>query len=158
VVVVESAAPPDLIVNSWPLRDEPLAATITLAVALTVSIAAGYLAGSLLFGLASAAALLLALRGWWLPVEYQLNELGVKQTIFGRGQRTPWHDWGGYRLHSRGVILLPEAVASPLDTLRGIYIPYLHQRDELVEIVERHLSDQRLVGQPQADRQSASDE
>ena len=139
VVVVDGVALPELTICSWPLRDEPVAAAVVLLMAAGVSITAAVVARSYLVGVASALALLLALRSWWLPAEFHVNELGVKRTTWGRSQRTPWREIAAYELCASGVLLLADSEASPLGLLRGIYVPYQTQRTALMAMVEQHL-------------------
>src|SRR6187455_554022 len=108
VVVVEDITPRTLAVHSWPLRDEPLASSVLLVIALAVGFGVGFAGQSVLAGIASSMALILALRNLWLPAEYQLDALGVRRTMLGRSRQTPWREIGGYQIGSSAIVLSPD--------------------------------------------------
>lgn len=140
VVVVEGHSP-EMRLTSWPLADAPLPTAVILALALAGSIAAGIAASSVLFGLASLTALAVALRRLWIPAEFHLAELGVTQTMLGRRWRIPWRAWTGYQIRERGVLLMPDDDRSRIGGLKGLYIPWGEQKEELVALVEHYLRD-----------------
>jgi hypothetical protein len=151
VVIVDDVAPPDITIVSWPMRDQPFASAIVFAIAVGASIGAGFIAGSVVVGLLSAAALLVALRHWWLAAEFHLNELGVKRTLWGRSRRTPWREIAGYQLRREGVALLVDGDTSPIAMLRCMYIPYLARRETIVALVEYNLRGEHVVRQASPD-------
>jgi hypothetical protein len=139
-VLVDDPTSPALTIESWPLRDEPIASTLLLGTSLVVGLAVGLVGQNWLIGLASALALVLALRGLWLPAEYQLNELGVRRTVLGRSRRTPWREIGGYQIGSTALALWPDRQFTLRSMLRGMTIPYGDRRDQLVAIVEHYMT------------------
>lgn len=140
VVVAEGSPPRALTIESWPMRDEPLASSLLLGFAIAVGIAASWIAQNGLTGVACATALLLALRHLWMPAEFQINELGVRRTVLGRSRRTPWREIGGYQIGSTAIAIWPDQEPSLQNVLRGVYIPYGRQRDQLIAIVELYMS------------------
>lgn len=149
VVVVDSAAPPDVTLHRWPLRDEPVTAACTLLCAAVFSLVAGIFAASVLFGLASTIALAIALRAWWLPTELHMNHLGVKVTMHGRSRRIMWSEISDYELRPAGAMLWMNSPARPYGLPHGLYIPYLVQRTEIIAMIEYYVK-QRMVRQPNA--------
>jgi hypothetical protein len=137
IVVVDGAAPREVTISSWPLRDEPLSVAIAVIAAAALGIGVGYAAASIVVGIAATAALLAALRNLLLPAQFQLNELGVRQLILGRSRRITWREIADCHVGERGIVLL--LADSPQSLLRGVYVPFLQQRDELLTIVEHHL-------------------
>ena len=124
----------------WPLRDEPVASSIVFCVSLLVSIGIGYLGGTFWWGGIAAIALSVSLWRMWLPVHFQLSELGVIQTVVRRTWRRPWESFVGYEVRNDGVLLLPEEDNSLLGRLKGLYISFGNQRGEILEVVSEHLS------------------
>ena len=139
VVVVDDTTPSELMIHWWPLRDEPLSVAIVVAVVAAVGIGAGVISSSAFVGLASAAALTIALRDYLLPADFHLNELGVKKSTFGHSRRTPWREIADYRVGKQGIMLLADRDAGPLNNMHGIYVPYRGERTALVALVEYYL-------------------
>lgn len=138
VVVVDEQSP-SCEFSRWPLRDEPVAASIVICVTLLVSSGIGYLGGTLWWGVVAAMALAISLWRMWIPVETQLSELGVIQTALRRTWRRPWDTFVGYEVRNDGVLLLPVEDNSMLGRLKGLYISFGDQRDDILEVVDEHL-------------------
>lgn len=123
----------------WPLRQQPLAVLTALAAALGVGwlIAAAYERAWL--GALTAGLLLVA--GWrmWLPVTYELGASGVCQVVLGRRRRIPWAAVACYAVRGEGVLLVPDIQVAPLSPLRGLYVPWRDQRDQVLASVEYYL-------------------
>jgi hypothetical protein len=87
------------------------------------------------------AAGLLALTLWrtLLPVTFEIGVSGVTQVVVGRRRRISWPAIRGYEVRGNGVVLVPDAEITPLSPLRGLYIPWLDQRDRVLAAVEYYL-------------------
>lgn len=140
-VIVLDEQSPELELRRWPLRDEPTTATIVLAVLLLISTGIGFIGGSIWWGVASAFALLVSQWRMWLPVEFRFSELGVVQSCLRRTWRIRWDHLRGYEVHNDGVLLLPDEQNLALARLKGIYVPFGHEREELLEIIAHYLDD-----------------
>lgn len=138
VVVVDEESP-SCEFSRWPLRDETVASVIVLAVIVLVSIALGYFGGSFWWGVVAILALLVSQWRMWIKVEYQLCDLGVIQTVWNRTWRRPWDAFAGYEVRHEGVLLPPEEDSSTLGRLKGLYISFGTNRDDILGVVSRHL-------------------
>ena len=138
VVVVDEQSP-RCEFSRWPLREERLASAIVLGVMVLVSVGIGYLGGTFWWGVVAAAALAVSLWRMWLPVEFQLSELGVSQSTVRRSWRRPWDTFAGYEVRNEGILLLPLEDNSLLGRLKGLYISFGNQRDEILEVVSEYL-------------------
>ena len=87
-------------------------------------------------GLLVFAALGLAAWRLWIPVRFEFSSNGVIQTVMGRRRRIPWAEFDRYEIRRRGVLLLADADPSPLGALRGLFVRWQNQRDELLEILD----------------------
>src|SRR5688572_21893241 len=84
-------APEEVILASWPLRQQPLSSLAMFAVAGATSGLVGWAAGQWLVGMVAGLALATTLWRTWLPVRYIINGRGVTQVIFGRQRLIPWN-------------------------------------------------------------------
>jgi hypothetical protein len=132
-------APEELVLVDWPLRQQPLGSAAALLLAISASSLAGWVTRSPLVGAAVAAVLLLTLWRKLLSVRYELGGGGIVQSVFGWRRRVPWTAILHYELDSRGVLLLPDAVATPLSPLRGLYLPWGDKRDEVLAHLDYYL-------------------
>ena len=132
--------PAEVRVDCWPLRDDWPRAWLVIAGTVAFAAIAGETAGSTALGVASMAALNVALWRLWMPVRFELGHQGVVQSVLGRRRRTAWKDVDHCRIGTAGILLLPHQDTSPLACLRGLYIPYRQQREELLDLVDYYLS------------------
>ena len=129
-------APQPVQLANWPLRDDCVRAWFMATSLVAISAIAGWMAGSLVMGLVVFAAFVIAAWRLWLPVRFEVTSKGVTQTVLGRRRRIPWTEFARYECRRKGVLLLTEGEASPLATLRGLFIRWHNQRDELLELLE----------------------
>ena len=132
-------APEQCALLIWPLRQQPLCVLTALAAALGV----GWLIGSAYerTWLGALTAGLLVVTSWrmWLPVTYEVGASGVGRVVLGRRRRIPWAAVGGYEVRGEGVLLVPDIQVTPLSPLRGLYVPWLDQREKVLASVEYYL-------------------
>ena len=137
-VIVVDGPSPELQMLHWPLRDEPIATAASLCVALAISAGIGLMAASIVWGIVAAVALMLSLWRMWVPVEFRFCRLGVIQTALRRSWRIPWTSLAGYEVRQAGILLLPDDDNSILGRLKGLYIPWGEQKDELLALIDHY--------------------
>jgi len=135
--------PPGLKWRHWPLRDEwrvhlPIVLVFTLAV---VSVA--ITTQELWVTLATLAIGLVVLWRWWLPVEYEFGSKGISQSYFGWRHLTPWRNIRRFEARPHGVMLFPLADATPLDPLRGLFVPYGTHREDMLQCLAFYVGQNR---------------
>jgi hypothetical protein len=123
------AAPEEVTVGDWGLRDRPLGSSVAVTVAAGASWVAAWGTGNMLAGLLVAAVLAIILWRTWLPVRYQLSGSGVAQSIFGWRRQVPWTAIQSHEVKGSGVLLLADAGQSPLGPLRGFFVPWGNHRE-----------------------------
>ena len=138
VVVVDEQSP-SFDFRRWPLRDEPIPSAIVFLVVVALSIGISYLGGTYWWGMVAATALLVSLWRMWIPVEFELCDLGVIQTAMRRSWRKPWDAYVGYEVRNDGFLLVPVEDSSLLGRLKGLYIPFGDQRDDILEVLAEYL-------------------
>lgn len=129
-------APPSVQLVNWPLRDDGVRAWLMVAMFLAVAVVGGSISRSPSMGLLVFAALALAAWRLWIPARFEFGSNGVIQTVLGRRRRTPWAEFDRYEIRRRGVLLLADAETSPLAALRGLFVRWQNQRDELLAVLD----------------------
>ena len=132
------AAPVEVRVVNWPLRDEPWRACAMLLMLAGLAIATGDQLG---VPAGALAAVVLAVAAWrlWIPVTWELNSHGVTETVFGRSIRIPWNAIGSWRDYPGGVLLLPEPDPAPALALRGRFVAWRKHRLEVLALLEYYV-------------------
>ena len=135
-------APEEVTLHVWPLRQQPLASLLALALAAGASWLLGWASGRPWWGVLAVAGLLVTLWRTWLPVSYELGVSGITQRALGRQRRIAWPAIRGYQVRGNGVLLVPDAQIAPLAPLRGLYLPWLDQREreQVLASLEYHLA------------------
>ena len=140
-MIRQGPPPPSLRWRSWPLRDEPLRASLVVlglvaagAILITCGVAAH---------MALLAVLALAITLWriFVPVAFELNADGVNQTLLGQRRQLPWSAVRRYEVNAAGVLLLPHADRCSMDFFRGLYLPWNRHREELLTQIRYHLGE-----------------
>ena len=132
-------APEEVTLVVWPLGQRPVESVLLLAVAAGVSCFVGWWTRQPLVGGGVAAALAITLWRTWLPVTFVLGLSGVTQTVLGRSLRISWSAIRSHEIQTSGVLLSPDAQLMPLSPLRGLYLPWLDQREKVLAHVEYFL-------------------
>jgi hypothetical protein len=135
-------SPPAVRWRSWPMVDSPLWTLIVLVGLVAVWLGVQQQTDSPQLASLSAGAIVLAMWKFFLPVTYELNGQGVHRWILGRHRRVLWATILAHQTCSSGVLLLPCADASPIDALRGLFVPWGAHRDEVARLIAYHLGPQ----------------
>ena len=132
-------APEELRLEVWPLVQRPVESLVQILAAAVASVAVGWwLRQPIVAGLAGSA-LAVVLWRTWLPVTFEIGVMGVTHTVLGRSRRIPWSSVRSWRVDDSGVLLSPDAELTPLSHLRGLYLPWLGQREKLLASVEYYV-------------------
>lgn len=133
-------APEEATVRFWGLRDEPLATWLRIILGAAASGAVGSFLGSEWYGWGMLVVVLLTLWRTWIPLRFEIGPPGITQVVLRRRTRIPWTSILNYRICSRGVLLLPDAAVAPLSPLRGLYLPWGSQREQVIANIEYYLA------------------
>ena len=123
----------------WPLRQQPL---VTMLAAL------GFVAVAALidFVLASpamvcVALIALGLAGWqfFVPVDFTVDDGGVKQQWLARRRYDDWNSFRAFSSLAQGFILWPSESCCPLDATRSLFLPCRREKTDVVVLLRRHL-------------------
>jgi len=133
--------------RSWPLRDDMPRSSAVLAGLLAAGLLAGWLSGRAYLALLAMAALAAALWRVLLPVDFELNNEGVHQWVFGRYRRIPWRAVGRYEICRTGILLLPQPDDTALASFRGLYLPFQGHREEILVQIRHHLEQRKETTQ-----------
>lgn len=106
-------------------------------------LAAGVVAGNATMGAVCFAALMISAWRLWLPVTFELGTKGITQSTLVFRRRIPWRCFARYEKRRRGVWLLADAAPSPFSTLRGIYICWSNQEEQVLAVLEFFLAARR---------------
>jgi len=132
-------APEEVTLVVWPLRQRPVESALLLAMAAGVGCFVGWWTRQPLVGGGVAAALAIVLWRTWLPVTFEVGISGIRQSVLGRGRRISWSAIRSHEIQPDGVLLSPDPQLVPLSPLRGLYLPWLDQREKVLAHVEYYL-------------------
>lgn len=133
-------APEEVTVRFWGLRDEPLGTWLRIIVGGVASAVAGAYLGHEAWGWGTMGLMLLTLWRNWIPLRFEIGPHGITQIVLGRRTRILWTSILNYQVYSRGVLLLPDAVVVPLSPLRGLYLPWGTQKEQVLANIEYYLA------------------
>jgi hypothetical protein len=128
--------PGNLQLTNWPLVDDAPRTWPMIALALGLSLFAGYWSQSILMGVLCFAVISLAIWRTWIPVFFDLGPKGIEQTMLGRKIRIPWPAIARYEVTSQGVVLVPE---SNRITFRSFYIRWGDHKERLLQLVQYYV-------------------
>jgi hypothetical protein len=132
-------APEEVTLVVWPLRQRPVESALLMALAAGASCFVGWWTRQPLVGGGVAAALAIVLWRTWLPVTFDVGISGITRTVLGRSLRISWSAVRSHEIQPDGVLLSPDAQIVPLSPLRGLYLPWLDQREKVLAHVEYYL-------------------
>ena len=132
--------------QSWPLREDRLRAALVLLGVLAAAVLVGWSCGRASLGLLAAGAIAVSMWRFFLPVCFEADHRGLSQWLFGRRRHIPWAVVSHHQICAAGVLLLSQ-VDDHLAPLRGLYVPCADHREELLDLVDRHLGAKRRVGE-----------
>ena len=108
-----------------------------------LGVAAAFVSGNSSMGTVCFAALMFSCWRLWLPVTFDLGTKGITQSTLVFRWRIPWRCFARYETRQRGVWLLIDAEPAPLSTLRGIYLPWSDQEDQVLAVLDFFLAARR---------------
>lgn len=83
--------------------------------------------------------LLVAIRQWFIPTTYRLDEIGAEiRFLFYRRQKN-WADIKRLSSDRKGVLLSPFPFPSRLESFRGLYLRFSGNRAEVLDFLARHV-------------------
>jgi hypothetical protein len=132
--------PRDVSVRTWPIAERRLLPRLLLAGSVALAGTAGWLSHSVAMGTLLGVLLVAGLWRVWIPVTFEIGPLGVTRSVLGRQRRIAWSAVGSVKRLPTGVLLLAEVRPAALDTLRGVWIPFGDQREEILASVEHYLA------------------
>jgi hypothetical protein len=133
-------APEEVTVRFWGLRDEPLGTWLRVIIGGGASAVAGNFLGHEGWGWGTMALILVTLWRNLLPLRFEIGPHGITQAVLGRRTRILWTSILNYQVLSRGVVLLPDANVTPLSPLRGMYLPWVNQKEQVLANIEYYLA------------------
>ncbi|NUQ64867.1 MAG: hypothetical protein HUU20_20580 [Pirellulales bacterium] len=135
-------APPPVRWRSWPLGEHPARGLLLLIALGAVFLAVEHQTGARSMAMLAVGALAIACWRFFPPAAFELNVDGVHLRALGRGRQIPWPEVQSYRVFSDGVLLLPFRDSSPIDALRGLYLPWRDRREEVLANLRFYLDHQ----------------
>lgn len=97
------------------------------------------LTGQTHLALLALAALAAALWRFFVSVVFELNADGVNRWVFGRHKLIAWRAIRRYEVCSTGVLLLPFSDRCPMDSFRGLFMPWASHRHEVLAHLRYYL-------------------
>lgn len=134
------AGPPaNLQFTNWAIRDNGIVTWIFVVVLFVGVFAAAFVTQSHLVALVGSAALFVTTWRLWIPVEFEFGPRGIVETVMGKRRRIPWAAIGSCKIRRDGVFFSPTIELVPMSALRGIYVGWGNDKEELIAIVKYYL-------------------
>ena len=133
-------APEEVTVRYWGLRDDPLGTWLRVILGAGASAAVGKFLGNEAWGWGTLALILITLWRSMIPLRFEISPHGITQIVLGRRTRILWTSILNYQVHSRGVLLLPDAAVTPLSPLRGLFLPWGSHKERVLANIEYYLA------------------
>lgn len=140
IIAKQRQAPRDVTLQSWPILDGGWLPRGMLLGGATLGGVLGLLSQSPATAAVLVACWSIALCSIWLPVKYEIGPQGITQYSLGRQRRIPWSAIGRIQRRRDGVLLLRDYQPQPLDSLRGLYLPFGQQKPDVLAICEYYLA------------------
>lgn len=114
--------------------------TALLAVVVVLTAALIYLnTQSVAWTVFSVLVLLLGVIDFIAPMEFHVDEWGVRSRILFYRRRKPWSALRTYHPDQNGVLLSPFSKRSRLETFRGMYIRFADNRQDVMPLIQDRL-------------------
>jgi hypothetical protein len=126
--------------RDWPLVDQRRWSWVVPAGVLAMGATVWYVGGGWLGSLAAMAGLVATSWQFFLPVDFELDSLGIRRKALGRVQIVPWRAVRAYQPRPTGVVLYQCHEPTKLDVLRSLFVPYPADEDEMLCAMREHLS------------------
>lgn len=137
---------PELRLVNWPARDSPGEALLVLCCEVAIATLAGSMSRSLAMACLAFGVLLLVTWRLWIPIRFDLGPAGVTQTVLGWRRSIRWSDIAAYEPRARGILLVPHAGSRQLAAVRGLYVRWNKQKEQLLELVRYYRQPRRRTG------------
>jgi len=128
--------------RSWPLTERPGRTGLVLLALLAATLLVRLMTGRMLLALLALAALVTALWRYFLPVEFELDDHGVEQSLLGWRRQVPWSAIGRYEVCRAGVLLVPTNDHTPMSAFAGLFLPFADNRDAVLLRLRYYLAPQ----------------
>jgi hypothetical protein len=125
--------------RSWPLVDHASWSWTALVGMALVGGFVLWMGGSWFLALAIIAALTVIMRQFLVPVTFEVTSLGLRRYALGRVRLVPWQAIRAYQLRSTGVLFVQHPTPTRLDILRGLFVPYPADEDEMLVELRMYL-------------------
>jgi hypothetical protein len=126
--------------RTWPLVDHARWSWLPLAGCAAVGGTVAYLSESWLLGFAGAAGLAATLWQYFVPTHYEIGSQGLRRTALGRSRLVPWHAIRAHQLRTNGVIFYQRPNPTTLDLIRGVFLPFPANEDDVICSLRQNLS------------------
>lgn len=80
-----------------------------------------------------------SVRSFLLPTKYEITSLGLRRLFARRIRIVPWQVIRAYQPRATGVLLFRHPEPAPIDVLRGMFVPYPDEADELLMALKLYL-------------------
>jgi hypothetical protein len=140
------ALPEEVMLVDWPLRDQPVSASLALTLVAGAAWLAIWATENSFAGTLVAVALAVTLWRTWLPVRYQLGSGGIVQSVLGWRRRIAWSAIRHYEVRPDGVILSPDVAVPQMASGRGLYLHFGSQREAVLAQLDYYLTGRGAAG------------
>jgi hypothetical protein len=130
---------PSLRWRNWPLADRPHWSWLMIAGILSVAGLVAYVGESWLFAFIVAIGLSITLWQYFVPVDFEVGHLGLRQTALGRTRLVPWHAIQAYQPRATGVVLYQRYDPTKIDLLCSLFVPFPADADETLAALREQL-------------------
>jgi hypothetical protein len=125
--------------RSWPLVDRiAWSWLIPLGIAI-VGLFVFWKDDNLFVSIAAMAAVAISMWPLWLPTTFEVTSLGLRRKTPRRIRLIPWTAIRSYQLRATGAMLFQQPEPSTFDVMRGLFVPYPEEPDELVVALRLYL-------------------
>jgi hypothetical protein len=138
-VDIERVVPATIRWRSWPLVDHPRWSWLVALGIVAVAAFVLWMGGGWIIAVAAVLALSVALWQFFLPVTFEVCSLGIRRYALRRMRLVPWHAIRAYQLRTTGAAFFQRADATTIDLMRGLFVPYPADADEMVIAIRLYL-------------------
>jgi len=124
---------------SHPAFEEPWRNLIVLFFLIVTALALWLGTGSINWAVLGVIALLFAVRQWFIPTHYRLDEQGVQVRVLCWRRRKNWSAIKRASTDRNGVLLSAFAQPSRLDAFRGMFLRFSGNREQVMAFINHHL-------------------
>ena len=132
--------------HSWTAhaaRERFGAAVFGIVAVVATGAAIAFATGHAVAGVAGSTVLLFALRYFYFPTRFEVDERGVAARCLGPPTRLPWPRLRRFRYDDSGGFLSTRSRPSLLDSFTGLHLTWGVEKEEAVKLIERHMAAHR---------------